>query len=229
MKLLLVGKQQCWIDFPELWHWQLYMCLVSVSLFIIPAAIIAGCYAFIILTIWSKSSVTMTKSKIKGYLGSDNSRRVSSRGLIPRAKVKTVKITLVIVSVFILCWSPYIIFDLLQVFGYIPQTQTYIAIATFIQSLAPLNSAANPIIYCIFSTHFCKLLGNIPPFKWMDCKKKVKKSRDYTMTTTTTTMHTQSSSLSEVLTNNTTTAKRSSASIADDTRMINHIPLVSVH
>lgn len=69
MKLLLVGKQQCWIDFPELWHWQLYMCLVSVSLFIIPAAIIAGCYAFIILTIWSKSSVTMTKSKIKGYLG----------------------------------------------------------------------------------------------------------------------------------------------------------------
>jgi hypothetical protein len=43
------------------------------------------------------------------------SRRASSRGLIPKAKVKTVKMTFVIISVFILCWSPYIFFDLLQV------------------------------------------------------------------------------------------------------------------
>lgn len=61
-------------------------------------------------------------------------------------------------SVFILCWSPYIVFDLLQVYGYIPQTATNIAVATFIQSLAPLNSAANPIIYCLFSTHICRNL-----------------------------------------------------------------------
>ena len=43
------------------------------------------------------------------------SRRASSRGLIPKAKVKTVKMTFVIIFVFILCWSPYIFFDLLQV------------------------------------------------------------------------------------------------------------------
>lgn len=60
------------------------------------------------------------------------------------------------VSVFILCWSPYIVFDLLQVYDYVPRTQTNIAVATLIQSLAPLNSAANPIIYCLFSTSFCK-------------------------------------------------------------------------
>lgn len=47
-------------------------------------------------------------------------------------------------------------FDLLQVYEQIPKTQTNIALATFMQSLAPLNSAANPIIYCIFSTHFCR-------------------------------------------------------------------------
>lgn len=56
------------------------------------------------------------------------------------------------VLVFVLCWSPYIVFDLLQVYGYIPRTQSNIAVATLIQSLAPLNSAANPIIYCMFST-----------------------------------------------------------------------------
>lgn len=85
-------------------------------------------------------------------------RRASSRGIIPRAKVKTVKMTFVIVIVFILCWSPYIIFDLLQVFGRIPKTQTNIAIATFIQSLAPLNSAANPLIYCVFSSQVFRTL-----------------------------------------------------------------------
>lgn len=60
--------------------------------------------------------------------------------------------------VFILCWSPYIVFDLLQVFGRIPRTQSNIAIATFIQSLAPLNSAANPLIYCLFSAQVCRVV-----------------------------------------------------------------------
>ena len=102
-------------------------------------------------------------------------RRASSRGIIPQAKIKTIKMTFIIVcgkstedlcvcfdpnslslfAVFISCWSPYVVFDLLQVYGMLPQTQTTIAVATFIQSLAPLNSAANPIIYCLCTTHIC--------------------------------------------------------------------------
>lgn len=62
------------------------------------------------------------------------------------------------VSVFVVCWSPYFMFDLLQVYGYIPATQSNTALATFIQSLAPLNSAANPLIYCLFSTRICRTL-----------------------------------------------------------------------
>ena len=31
---------QCWINFPEQWHWRLYMTLVSTSLFFIPAVTI---------------------------------------------------------------------------------------------------------------------------------------------------------------------------------------------
>ena len=50
-----------------------------------------------------------------------------------------------------------------QVFGFIPDNSTNRAVATFIQSLAPLNSAANPLIYCLFSTNIgqtlCNLLG----------------------------------------------------------------------
>ena len=66
-----------------------------------------------------------------------------------------------IISVFILCWSPYIIFDMLQVYELIPSNETVRAIATFIQSLAPLNSAANPVIYFMFSANFSKYFRSV--------------------------------------------------------------------
>jgi len=87
-------------------------------------------------------------------------RRASSRGLIPKAKVKTIKMTIVIIAVFVICWSPYFVFDLLQVFGLVPDSSANIAAATFIQSLAPLNSAANPLIYCVFSANIGKHIRN---------------------------------------------------------------------
>jgi neuropeptide S receptor len=157
---VIQGVTQCWIELGEPWRWQLYMTLVSTVLFFIPAIIITLCYATIVKTIWAKGSYKMPKDRKNRRKNSDEedrgSRRASSRGIIPRAKVKTVKMTFVIVIVFIACWSPYIVFDLLQVFDKISKTQTNIAIASFIQSLAPLNSAANPLIYCLFSAQFMR-------------------------------------------------------------------------
>ncbi|KAF6198396.1 hypothetical protein GE061_008144 [Apolygus lucorum] len=169
---LIQNQLQCWIEMGAL-EWQLYMTSVSAALFFIPAIIITACYAVIVSTIWSKGSTAIVvKRKTKGFhdkvrLDNEDSRRASSRGLIPRAKIKTIKMTFVIVFVFIVCWSPYILFDLLQVYGYVPQTQTNTAIATFVQSLAPLNSAANPLIYCLFSTRICRSLKKFAPFSWI--------------------------------------------------------------
>lgn len=173
---LVQGQLQCWIELTYQWQWQLYMTVVSVALFFIPAIIITACYTVIVSTIWRKgSTIIVIKRSYKGIstdkvrLEHDHeSRRASSRGLIPKAKVKTVKMTFVIVFVFIVCWSPYIVFDLLQVYGYVPKTQTNIAVATFIQSLAPLNSAANPLIYCLFSTRLCRTLRRVPPCSWLN-------------------------------------------------------------
>ncbi|KAH8404256.1 hypothetical protein KR215_002687 [Drosophila sulfurigaster] len=164
---LIQGHPQCWIELGSPMAWQVYMSLVSATLFAIPALIISACYAIIVKTIWAKGSIFVPTERV-GF-GAAATRRASSRGIIPRAKVKTVKMTLTIVFVFIICWSPYIIFDLLQVFGQIPHSQTNIAIATFIQSLAPLNSAANPLIYCLFSSQVFRTLSRFPPFKWFTC------------------------------------------------------------
>ncbi|KAF5297808.1 hypothetical protein FQA39_LY11957 [Lamprigera yunnana] len=172
------GLPQCWIDLKP-WQWRVYMTLVALSLFFVPAVIITGCYAVIVWTIWSKSKLLIPMGHVPVRQSEDNisrnrsfredmdTRRASSRGIIPRAKIKTVKMTFVIVFVFVMCWSPYIVFDLLQVYNYIPTTQTNIAIATLIQSLAPLNSAANPVIYCLFSTHMCRHLRKLPPCTWI--------------------------------------------------------------
>ncbi|XP_058453297.1 cardioacceleratory peptide receptor [Malaya genurostris] len=161
------GRKQCWIDLVEPWRWQVYMCWVATSLFVLPALIISACYAIIVKTIWAKGAILGPTDRTRNGMADLASRRASSRGIIPKAKVKTVKMTIVIVIVFVLCWSPYIVFDLLQVFEQIPQTQTNIAIASFIQSLAPLNSAANPLIYCLFSTQVCRMIKRLPPFRWL--------------------------------------------------------------
>ncbi|XP_030374356.1 cardioacceleratory peptide receptor [Scaptodrosophila lebanonensis] len=164
---LIQGHPQCWIELGSPMAWQVYMSLVSATLFAVPALIITACYAIIVKTIWAKGSIFVPTER-SGF-GAAPTRRASSRGIIPRAKIKTVKMTFTIVLVFILCWSPYIIFDMLQVFGQIPNSQTNIAIATFIQSLAPLNSAANPLIYCLFSSQVFRTLSRFPPFKWFTC------------------------------------------------------------
>lgn len=167
------GRLQCWIDLNA-WQWQIYITIVAISLFFIPALIISACYSVIVYTIWTKSKIMTYPKLSKSSQASKDStakkkciendlerKRTSSRGIIPKAKIKTVKMTFVIVFVFILCWSPYFLYDLLQVYGYIPQNQTSVAVSTFIQSLAPLNSAANPIIYCLFSTRLCRNLRQV--------------------------------------------------------------------
>ncbi|XP_050388391.1 cardioacceleratory peptide receptor [Patella vulgata] len=159
-------KLQCWMDFPEYWHWQLFFTLVSFVTFILPALIISACYIAIIYIIWNKGqnrssmeeSHRLTEKDSKnGENGQSRNhvlcrRNNSNRGIIPQAKIRTIKMTLIIVIVFILCWSPFFVYNLLELYEHIPRNDP---LSTFVQSAAPLNSAANPIIYGIFSTRIC--------------------------------------------------------------------------
>ncbi|KPJ11677.1 Cardioacceleratory peptide receptor [Papilio machaon] len=160
------GQLQCWIDLGTPRRWQIWMSMVSVMIFVLPALAIAACYAVIVLTIWTKSKAVVMSPPI-------NSRRTKT---MRNAKIKSVKMTFVIVFVFVLCWSPYIVFDLLQVYNHIPPTQTNLAIATLIQSLAPLNSAANPLICCMFSPHIYASLRRVPPYRWLWCGRSLKRN-----------------------------------------------------
>ncbi|KAG1712248.1 Cardioacceleratory peptide receptor [Nymphon striatum] len=151
----IMGKSQCWIDLGGTMEWRIYIMVIAFALFFIPTLIITACYAIILNCIFTDDAVFDKYSK-----------RASSRGIIPRAKIKTIKLTFVIVFVFIICWSPYFLYDIFQVFGYITDSNTTFAVSTFIQSLAPLNSAANPLIYCLFSTHICRNMRRYRIIEW---------------------------------------------------------------
>ncbi|MPC26034.1 Cardioacceleratory peptide receptor [Portunus trituberculatus] len=66
METSVDGVMQCWIDFPKLWQWKLYMTLVALTVFLFPTVIIAACYAVIVYTIWSKGKVMTVTSKALG-------------------------------------------------------------------------------------------------------------------------------------------------------------------
>ena len=129
---------QCWMEFlggnDDKLIWQIYITAVAVTLFFVPAILISACYIVIVATIWKKGKAmnaysASSANEPAATAGNEEpeSRRASSRGLIPKAKVKTVKMTFVIIFVFILCWSPYMIYDLLQVhtlYSYSKRTMT---------------------------------------------------------------------------------------------------------
>lgn len=56
---------------------------------------------------------------------------------------------------FICCWSPYFLFDMLDNFSLLPDTEQRFYASVIIQNLPALNSAINPLVYLTFSSSVC--------------------------------------------------------------------------
>ncbi|XP_060590727.1 cardioacceleratory peptide receptor-like [Ruditapes philippinarum] len=172
------GKQYCMMNLNETWHWQLYTTLVALTAFIIPALIIVICYSIILFVIWDKGRGFHNSYNGSKCRGKSQSAVEGNKGIIPQAKIKTIKMTLIIVCVFVLSWSPYFVFNLIDVYSNKTKTTTQYAVTSLVQSLAPINSAANPIIYGVFGTSICQNLRRIPCigylYKWF-CKCRIKR------------------------------------------------------
>uniref|UniRef100_A0A8C8VQK1 Neuropeptide S receptor 1 n=1 Tax=Pelusios castaneus TaxID=367368 RepID=A0A8C8VQK1_9SAUR len=114
-------------------------------------------YFIVIRTIWMKSkahAVIISNCSDGKFCASYN-----HRGLISKAKVKAIKYSIVIVLAFVLCWSPYFLFDILDNFSVLPETKERFYASVIIQNLPSLNSAVNPLIYCVFSNSLCHPFG----------------------------------------------------------------------
>uniref|UniRef100_A0ABM5GQE6 Neuropeptide S receptor n=1 Tax=Pogona vitticeps TaxID=103695 RepID=A0ABM5GQE6_9SAUR len=147
------GEVQCWAAWPDDSYWIPYMTIVAFLVYFIPLIIISVIYFIVIRTIWAKSkahAVVVSNCSDGKFCASFN-----RRGLISKAKIKAVKYSVAVILAFVLCWSPYFLFDILDNFSVLPETKERYYAAVIIQNLPALNSAINPIIYCIFSDAVC--------------------------------------------------------------------------
>ncbi|XP_052834476.1 cardioacceleratory peptide receptor [Octopus bimaculoides] len=211
---ICIDNYQCWMNLPK-YMWKIYFTIVSFVALFIPALLILFCYVTIIYIIWQNGKNEWKLRAVGNHSwrnGGDGKREesitsnsghrfeydthYSRKTHIPQARIRTIKMTFLIVLVFILCWSPYMIYDLLQVYDLLEEN---VAVATFVQSLAPLNSAANPIIYGIFTTRICKSLRKMKRIKNGVGMGRMKYCMSRRQTQRTSTFYTDISSVREAM------------------------------
>ncbi|XP_062339398.1 arg8-vasotocin receptor-like [Osmerus eperlanus] len=157
---VIPGSQvyDCWGHFIEPWGVRAYITWITVGIFLVPVAVLVLCYGFICHTIWQnikyktrKSTSTLAEATKKGLIGKSS---VSSVTTISRAKLRTVKMTFVIVLAYVVCWAPFFIVQMWSVwddnFSWDDSENTAVTLSAL---LACLNSCCNPWIYMVFSGH----------------------------------------------------------------------------
>lgn len=105
------GVYDCWGDFVQPWGAKAYITWISLTIYIVPVAILSLCYGLISFKIWQnfrlktrrEQCISLTPKTSKGH----TLARVSSVRLISKAKITTVKMTFVIVLAYIVCWTPF--------------------------------------------------------------------------------------------------------------------------
>ncbi|XP_018426112.1 PREDICTED: gonadotropin-releasing hormone II receptor-like [Nanorana parkeri] len=131
-------------------HWleTLYNMFTFCCLFLLPLLIMVFCYTRILLEISRKMKKTKASSKEVNLRRSYNN--------IPRARMRTFKMSLVIVLTFIVCWTPYYLLGIWYWFS--PEMLTSRKVPPSLSHILFLfglfNTCLDPIIYGLFTIHF---------------------------------------------------------------------------
>ncbi|KAM4707149.1 putative G-protein coupled receptor 150 [Discoglossus pictus] len=153
------------------WHFQAYIIYSSVTVFFLPFCILVLAYSRILWVIWRKGQRAKAPKPQNGNCEHNLSQKsvtkkplrlVATNSCIPRAKVKTLKMTLVIIILFIVCGLPYFIVEMKVAFGTITglDGEVMAVLGIFVVT----NSAVNPYVYLFFRTnnvHLRRLEKNV--------------------------------------------------------------------
>ena len=116
------GVLDCWADFRFPWGPWAYITWTTLAIFILPVAMLTACYGLICHEICRNLKVKTEAGQAEGGSWGTGNRpsargpvaaprglpsRVSSVSAISRAKIRTVKMTFVIVLAYIACWAPF--------------------------------------------------------------------------------------------------------------------------
>ncbi|KAJ8397009.1 hypothetical protein AAFF_G00010630 [Aldrovandia affinis] len=173
------GVFECWGHFTEPWGLKAYVTWMTLAVFILPALIITVCQVRIFReihdNIYLKSERAVVSAELKKNsvlfhfhrMGQEGERERGRGGVsqpppsVSRAMSKTVRMTLVIVLVYTVCWSPFFIVQLWAAWDPNPPDQG--VAFTILMLLASLNSCTNPWIYTAFSNSVSRELQALLP------------------------------------------------------------------
>uniref|UniRef100_A0A8D3B7D8 Vasopressin V2 receptor n=1 Tax=Scophthalmus maximus TaxID=52904 RepID=A0A8D3B7D8_SCOMX len=132
------GVYECWGNFAESWGLKAYVTWMTLAVFILPVLTITVCQ--VLPDPVAPSAVGPPLPKAPAARG----------GEVSAAMSKTVRMTLVIVVVYSLCWAPFFCVQLWAAWD--PNPPRNGVVFTLLMLLASLNSCTNPWIYSAFSS-----------------------------------------------------------------------------
>ena len=118
-----------------------YFVLLSVLLFILPFCVIAALYTAVI--------IRLKRQQFPGQYQSENARKIREK----RSKA-ILQLCVVIVLVFILCWTPFVTYAFLKFFSWEAPHCGRRNVGFSVHFIAHSLSAINPCVYFLFSSSF---------------------------------------------------------------------------
>ena len=149
--------------FRPLYERQIFLTYVAVFVFYVPIIIIILCYVRIFLKIAEKANESQSNKKQPCKPGKVHLQSTPSSSL-PKAKIKTLKMTVVIVLTFILCSLPYHVMEMIYSYG--DHTIISPVVASIIGGMGVANSAVNPYVFLLFNVNAKCLKGVSSIFPW---------------------------------------------------------------
>ncbi|XP_004700176.1 vasopressin V1b receptor [Echinops telfairi] len=163
------GVLDCWADFRFPWGPRAYITWTTLAIFVLPVSVLTACYSLICHEICKNLKVKTQAWRVggRGWRTWDRPSqsapaaatwglpsRVSSISTISRAKIRTVKMTFVIVLAYVVCWAPFFIVHMWSVWDEdAPDEDSTNVAFTISMLLGNLSSCCNPWIYMGFNSH----------------------------------------------------------------------------
>ncbi|XP_068613269.1 gonadotropin-releasing hormone II receptor-like [Brachionichthys hirsutus] len=146
-------------SFGRRWQETAYNMSLFTTLYVVPLLAMCCCYSRILLHI----HLQHLRDKGESHL------RRSGTDIIPKARLKTLKMSVVIVLSFVVCWTPYYLLGIWYWFrpDMLRVTPEYLHHALFV--FANLNTCCDPVIYGFFTPSFradlaaCCRRRSLPP------------------------------------------------------------------
>ncbi|XP_034409904.1 gonadotropin-releasing hormone II receptor-like isoform X3 [Cyclopterus lumpus] len=132
-------------SFSRRWQETVYNMFHFTTLYVVPLLVMSCCYSRILLHIHLQH--------LRDKAGESYLRR-SGTDIIPKARMKTLKMTVVIVLSFVVCWTPYYLLGIWYWFqpDMLRVTPEYVHHGLFV--FGNLNTCCDPVIYGFYTPSF---------------------------------------------------------------------------